>query len=73
MVIGLAGFAILLSQMFRKSDYIYILKLTGTFGTTSPFASDDERYVEKIADALKLALSNRHVEAPSIEPVCAEA
>jgi hypothetical protein len=72
MIIGLAGFAILLSQMFRKSDYIFILRLTGTFGTISPFASDDERYVQKIADAMKLALSNRQVEAPSLEALSAE-
>ncbi|HYP39640.1 MAG TPA: DUF6232 family protein [Chloroflexia bacterium] len=73
MIIGLAGFGILLAQMFRKSEYIYILRLTGTFGTTSPFASDDERYVQKIADAMQLALSNRQVEAPQIEAIGAEA
>src|SRR3712207_6337985 len=33
MILGVTGFGILLAQMFRRSEYIYILRLRGTFGT----------------------------------------
>ncbi|HKP54669.1 MAG TPA: DUF6232 family protein [Chloroflexia bacterium] len=59
MLIALAGLTVLIMQMVMKTDHIFILSINGTFGSACPFASDDEEYVRKIAQALNLAIKDR--------------
>jgi hypothetical protein len=56
-LIGLAGMAMLVAQMVMKPQCIYAIRLCGTFGKATPFASDDEQYVNKVIDAIKTAVS----------------
>src|SRR5688500_8971724 len=62
LIIGLAGLGLLLLQTFLKSDYLYAIKLTGAFGEVIPFASDDQRYVQKIINAINLAMDDQPQE-----------
>lgn len=72
-LMGLLGLAVLLRQMFKKSESLYVLRLGGTFGHASPYASDDERYVCRIASAIKLSLNHQHAGYPATLPAQLEA
>lgn len=56
-LVGLAGMAMLVAQMVLKPQCIYAIRLRGTFGNATPFASDDEQYVNKVLGAIKTAMS----------------
>ena len=71
-LIALAGLTILTIQMVLKSDYIYMVSMSGTFGNACPFASDDEQYVRKVAAALQTALKDRRAEVPAGAPSLAD-
>jgi len=63
-IIGVSGLGLLLLQTFLKSDYLYAIKLTGSFGEVTPFASDDQRYVQKIISAIDLARTDQPQDIP---------
>lgn len=71
--IGLAGLGILLLQTFRKQQYLYAIKLSGSFGHATPFASDDLRYVQKIISAINVAIQDLPQEMPASAHVTADA
>ncbi len=73
LLIGIAGLGLLLLQTFLKSDYLYAIKLSGTFGDALPFASDDPRYVQKIISAIKLAIDDQPQEMPASARVTVDA
>ena len=73
LLVGIAGLGLLLLQTFFKSDYLYAIKLSGTFGDALPFASDDQRYVQKIISAIKLAIDDQPQEVPSAARVTVDA
>lgn len=67
MLVSMAGLTVLIIQMFLKSDYVYILSINGAFGCVCPVASDDEKYVRKLATALRSALQESR-ESPIAMP-----
>lgn len=73
LVIGLLGLALLLLQTFLKSEYLYAVKLSGSFGHAIPFASDDQRYVHKIISAIEVAMSDQPQEMPVSAPITVDA
>jgi hypothetical protein len=73
LLVGIVGLGILLLQTFLKSDYLYAIKLSGTFGEALPFASDDQRYVQKVYGAIKLALDERPQQMPVSAPITVDA
>jgi hypothetical protein len=73
LLVGIAGLGLLLLQTFLKSDYLYAIKLSGTFGDALPFASDDQRYVQKIINAIKLAIDDQPQEMPASARITVDA
>jgi len=63
-IIGVSGLGLLLLQTFLKSDYLYAIKLTGSFGEVTTFASHDQRYVQKIISAIDLARTDQPQDIP---------
>jgi hypothetical protein len=57
--IGLAGLVVLLVQMLWKARCLYGITLIGSFGMTTPYASDDEQHVRQVAAAIHTALDAR--------------
>lgn len=43
--------------VLRQLSFIYILELSGTFGTMSPLATDDAQYVEQLAKAIQSSIA----------------
>lgn len=66
MLLSMAGITILVIQMVLKTDYMYILSINGKFGGACPVASDDERYIRKLASALTTALNESREEASEV-------
>jgi hypothetical protein len=69
--IGLVGLAVLVIQMLWKTRCVYAVMLGGKFGTAVPYASDDERYVRRIATAIHLALRASPASVASTEDTTA--
>jgi hypothetical protein len=62
MVLAISGLVILGVQMLAKVEYIYIIQLSGVFGTAAPFASDDVKYVRAVVAAIRTALVDQGLE-----------
>ena len=73
MLIALAGLTILIIQTVLKSDYLYIVRIEGIFGSVCPFACEDEAYVRKIADTLRTALRAPSTQSETNAPLLVEA
>lgn len=56
-IIGFAGLVLLPAQAVLTPACIYAVRLRGSFGEASPFASDDEQYVSKVVDAIGTAIN----------------
>ena len=73
LVLAVVGIAVLVVQSLLKKDYIYGVKLSGTFGDAIPFASDDPRYVQKIISAIEIAIMSQVQNLPVSAPIAADA
>lgn len=69
--IALVGLGVLIVQSFLRTDYLYAVSLSGSFGKVSPFASDDPHYVNTVASAINNAIGSR-LEMPMASTVTAD-
>jgi len=72
MLISMSGLTVLVIQMFLKSDYLYILSINGLFGSVCPVASDDEKYIRKLASALTSAMQASREAFPAMSSPLAD-
>lgn len=58
MLLSIAGLVMLVLSMIMKAEYLYIVHLSGTFGSACPLASDDETYIQNVVASIHRAISS---------------
>jgi Family of unknown function (DUF6232) len=65
LLFGLGVVGVLLMQLFSRAEGTCLLVLRGTFGTSLALPCKNERDVQPMVDAVRMAILNRQAEPPA--------
>jgi hypothetical protein len=65
-LISLSGLVMLVMNSLVKGECLYVVQIEGEFGSSCPFASDDQRYVRNVVAAIRQAIAADTAPAASM-------